>query len=233
MLSYFYLVIFMVYIKNLFISLKEVILIMLFQYFILISTILIFGFNKSIVIGSIILLIFQIIYIAYKIKDYKFSFNNKIYFKYILLGISITVIYNMTIFKIGIKFDINNDIPFLFKFICSSIIGPIFEEILFRYSLINKLLKFNNKKVSIILGGIIFSLCHNNIITIIYAFIIGLINSYIYIESKDIIIPIIIHISLNSFSLLLFDYNHIILLLGILLFLISILCIKKSIFMKK
>lgn len=223
----------MIYIKNLFISLKEIIFIMLFQYFILISTILIFGFNKSIIIGSIILMIFEIIYILYKSKDIKYSFINNRYFPYILLGISITIIYNMTIFKYGIKFNVNNNIPFLIGFISSSIIGPLFEEILFRYSLIDKLLKFNSKKVSIILGGLIFGLCHNNIVTIIYAIIIGLINSYIYIERKDIIIPMVIHMSANAFSFFLFNYNPIILCLGIILLLISILNIRKTILYKK
>ncbi len=210
----------MKYIKNLFLSLKEILLIMLIQYILLFGCIMIFGTNKSIIIGTIILSIFELIYIFIKLKGIKLSFKHN-YFPYILLGISISIIYNMIIFKLGIKFDITS-IPLILDIIVSGIIGPIFEEILFRYSLINKLSKFNNKTLCILLSSFIFAICHNGITTIIYAFIIGLFNSYYYIKKKDILVPIIIHISANIVSSFLFNFNPYILILGIILFVIGI-----------
>ena len=215
----------MKYIKNLFLSIREILLIMLIQYILLFGCILLFGTDKSIILGTIILSIFELIYIFIKLKNIKLSFKHN-YFPYMLLGISISIIYNMIIFKLGIKFDITS-IPLILDIIASGIIGPIFEEILFRYSLINKLSKFNNNTLCILLSSFIFAICHNGITTIIYAFIIGLFNSYYYIKKKDILVPIIIHISANIVSSFLFDFNLYILILGIILFVIGITTSRK------
>lgn len=215
----------MKYIKNLFLSLREILLIMLIQYILLFGCIMIFGMDKSIILGTIILSIFELIYIFIKVKDIKFSFKHN-YFPYILLGISLPIIYNMIIFKLGIKFDITS-IPIVIDIIASGIIGPIFEEILFRYSLINKLSKFNNNTLCIILSSFIFAICHNGITTIVYAFIIGLFNSYYYVKKKDILVPITIHISANVVSSFLFDFNPYILILGIILFVTGITTSRK------
>lgn len=210
----------MKYIKNLFLSIREVLLIILIQYILLLGCIMIFGMNGSIILGTIILSIFELIYIFIKLKNIKLSFKHN-YFPYILLGISLSIIYNMIIFKLGINFDITS-IPLILDIIASGIIGPIFEEVLFRYSLVNKLAKFNNNTLCIIISSFIFAICHNGITTIVYAFIIGLFNSYYYIKKKDILVPITIHISANIVSSFLFNFNPYILILGIILFGIGI-----------
>ena len=215
----------MQYIKKLFLSLREILLIMIIQYVLLFGCIIIFGIDKSIILGTIILSIFELIYIFIKLKGIKLSFKHN-YFPYILLGISLSVIYNMIIFKLGIKFDITS-IPLFIDIIASGIISPIFEEVLFRYSLINKLSKFNNSTLCIIISSFIFAICHNGITTIIYAFIIGLFNSYYYIKKKDILVPITIHISANIVSSFLFNFNPYILILGIILFVIGITTSRK------
>ena len=224
-LSYFFLYGgYMQYIKNLFLSFGEIILVMLIQYSLLLGCILIFGMNKSIILGTFILSLFELIYIFIKLKSTKFSFKHN-YFPYILLGLSLSIIYNMTIFKLGFKFDVTS-IPLIIEILASGIIGPIFEEVLFRYSLINKLSRFNNNTLCIMLSSFIFAICHTGIITIIYAFIIGLFNSYFYIKKKDILVPITIHISANVVSSFLFNFNPYILTLGIIMFIISLISSK-------
>lgn len=218
--------VFMKYLKNLLLSLNEIFVVMIIQYILLIIVILIFGIYNSIILGSIILLLFETVYILLKSKKiHRFS-SNTIYFPYVLLGISIAVIYNMIIFKLGIKFDVNTSIPIILNIICSSIVGPIFEELLFRYSLIEKLEKFNSKRNIVIISSLIFGLFHKNVITMIYAFIIGVINSYFYLKERNIFIPIIIHMSGNIIASYLFDYNIWIFILGIILLIISFLIIK-------
>lgn len=215
----------MQYLKNLFLSLKEIILIIFIQYILLLCCILIFGTNTSIIIGTIILSLFEIIYVFIKLKGIKLSVNYN-YFSYILIGISLSIIYNMIIFKLGFKFDITS-IPLVLELLSSGIIGPIFEEVLFRYTLINKLSKFNNNTLCIIISSFIFAIFHNNIVTILYAFIIGLFNSYYYIKKKNILVPIIIHISCNMISCFLFNFNPYILFLGTLLLIIGIMTSRK------
>ena len=81
--------------KNFFVSLKEIFIILIIQYSILIFTLLIFSKNSSITLGTIFLMLFEIIYIIKNRKVINFSFSiNNIYFPYILLGTSISIIYN-------------------------------------------------------------------------------------------------------------------------------------------
>ena len=51
-----------------FLSLKEILIVMGIQYFIVIISILLLGYNSSIVWGTVFLMIFDIIYIVSKLK---------------------------------------------------------------------------------------------------------------------------------------------------------------------
>lgn len=132
----------------------------------------------------------------------------------------------MLLFRLGIVFEPVENINIMLVIISSGIIGPIFEEILFRYFLLNNLNKFNSPIISIVLSGIIFGLFHNNLITAIYATILGIINAYLYVRKNNLLIPILVHISANIMTQLLIGYNLLIFILGCVLFLLSILIIK-------
>lgn len=149
----------------------------------------------------------------------------KNYYYLISIGISISCLFNMILFKfIPPKNTINYNIILLF--ISSSIIGPIYEEILFRYILLNKLKKFNSPTKSIIISTLIFSILHLTPIKILYAFILGLILNITYHKTNNILSSILIHISANSISLLLIQYNKHILILSIVLVFILLECSK-------
>ena len=119
----------MKYIKNLFSSIKEILLMLGIQYSFLIIIILILGTDKSIIPVTIIIMIIELIYIILQCKIIKFN-SNIFYFPYIILGVSISIIYNMVMFKVKDSGEIIN-IPIILNILCSGIIGPIFEEILF------------------------------------------------------------------------------------------------------
>ena len=136
--------------------------------------------------GGIILILTNIIYIIYIIKKYRIKVNKynlidnypKIY-----LFISIPLFLNSLILLIN-----NQKIPTINIYIAlfgSVIIGPILEELIFRYLIYNNLNKFNKKNTSIILSSIIFALVHNGFINIVYAFIIGTILTIIYSKNKN------------------------------------------------
>ena len=219
----------MKYLWKLFLSLKEIFIMMILQYVILFLCFIIFGTEKSIIWGSIILMILQIVYIVWKSMNIKFSNKLTYYLPYVLIGIGITSVYNMIIFKMGLGQEVTTEFNIILNIICSGIVGPIFEEFLFRYDLIRRLEKFNsNKWIIIILSSIIFGLFHIGIITIIYAMIVGLINSYIYMKDKDIIKPIIIHMAANIFVNILTEYNIWILVFGIFLIVIGGLIIRNN-----
>lgn len=218
----------MKYLKNLILSFKEIFLLFILQYAILISCLFIFGMNKSIIIGSIFICIIEIIYVVFKYKDKKIKVEQYNLFPYILLGIGVTTTYNMILFAMNLGNEVNTNINIVFNIICSGIIGPIFEETLFRYSFINYLKKFNSTKMSIIISSIVFAICHTGITTIIYAFIIGLVNSYLYIKKKNILVPIVIHMSANIFVNVLNIFNPYILIIGIFLIVLSVTIIREG-----
>lgn len=215
------------YLWKLILSLKEVFLLMLLQYLILIICFIVFGPDKTLVIGGIFFIILQVIYIIYKGRSIKFRFDFKSYIPLIMIGVGVAGLYNMIMFKLGFSIAANNDINILLNVLCSGIMGPIFEEFLFRFDLIRRISLFNDSKwIVILLASIIFALCHTGIITIIYAFIVGIINSYIYMKDKDIIKSIIVHIAMNTFVIFLTGYNLYVLILCFFLIVISTLIIK-------
>lgn len=179
--------------------------------------------------GGIILILTNIIYIIYIIKKHRIKVNKynlidnypKIY-----LFISIPLFLNSLILLIN-----NQKIPTINIYIAlfgSVIIGPILEELVFRYLIYNNLNKFNKKNTSIILSSIIFALVHNGFINIVYAFIIGTILTIIYSKNKNIKEVIILHMVANLMSLLIKEYNPIILISSFLCLIFSLYIIKMN-----
>lgn len=179
--------------------------------------------------GGIILILTNITYIIYIIKKNRIKVNKynlidnypKIY-----LFISIPLFLNSLILLIN-----NQKIPTINIYIAlfgSVIIGPILEELVFRYLIYNNLNKFNKKNTSIILSSIIFALVHNGFINIVYAFIIGTILTIIYSKNKNIKEVIILHMVANLMSLLIKEYNPIILISSFLCLIFSLYIIKMN-----
>ena len=115
-----------------------------------------------------------------------------------LIGIGVT-----SLIGTAIQSDIANPIQTLINssdiilnLIIISIIGPIFEELLFRKLLIDRTIKYG-ARVSIILSATLFGLMHGNLNQFFYAFLLGGFFSYVYIKTGKIIYPILLHIFLN------------------------------------
>lgn len=177
-----------------------------------------------------ILLIYYILMIIYLYKKNKRAepkLNIKNYFGLIVLGISIATIYNMIIFKFS-PLTNKSSTPLFLLIISTGIVGPILEEMLFRYIFYNRLKKKYTKTASIIINSIIFGLIHLNLIKIIYAFILGIVLNLVYEKYQNIKVPILIHISGNIMVLFLYEYSPLILLFAIINLILSIYIIKQS-----
>ena len=81
------------------------------------------------------------------------------------------------------------------------IIGPILEELVFRRFIIDRIRPYG-EFLAVIFSALTFGMFHGNFYQLFYAFAIGFILGYIYIRSKNIIYPIILHIAFNSFSVI-------------------------------
>lgn len=78
------------------------------------------------------------------------------------------------------------------------LIGPIFEELTFRKLFIDRLMPYG-EKVAILLPAFMFGLFHGNLYQFFYAFLNGLVFSYIYVKTGKIIYTIALHMFVNLF----------------------------------
>ena len=183
----------MKYLKSLIFAFKEIFIMFIFQYAVLIACIVCLGKDRSIVIGTILVCAVEILYVIFKLKNGKPAIGKHNLFPYALMGIGITTSYNMLLFAMGLGNNVMVDMNIFLNILASGIVGPIFEEILFRFSFVNSLKKFNSQKMVIFISSLVFAICHTGITTCIYAFIIGMVNAYLYLKKKDILIPIVIN----------------------------------------
>ena len=228
----------MEYLKKLIKAMKDIIIVMVIQYS------LIFGIGILYMIlngedlmsfyineGYIILtFIYAILVMALlnRYREKEKSLPLKDYYGAVLFGISLACFLNMLIFKLGQSNEVV-EVNKTLLFISSGILGPIMEELLFRKKLLTELLMFNNKYVSILLSSFIFSFLHNGMITMLYAFILGIVFGIIYIKYKNVKLTIFMHMAANIIVIYLTRYNTLILILSIIGLLISYLIINKKV----
>lgn len=144
------------------------------------------------------------LYKKYKIKETPTKKSSLLLM--IPLGVTLSLFYNNLTFNlIENKNTVNISIYIIILY--SAIIGPIFEELIFRYISYNKAKSVYGNKLSIFLTTLVFAITHQGIINIIYAFILGLLLIYTYKIYHNIAYPIIIHISANLTSIFISNFN--------------------------
>ena len=164
--------------------------------------------SRVLIILLITTLIFiPLLYKAFKKYKTKNNFKLKDIFIPILFGISISLIYNILVFSLNnvTHFTDNFEpsyLPIVLQLLCTGILGPIFEELIFRGIVYNKLKTFNKPMRSIILCSVIFAFFHTDIVNAIYAFGVSFILIYLYEKYKTLKAPIIMHIALNTTTIL-------------------------------
>lgn len=74
--------------------------------------------------------------------------------------------------------------------------APIMEELMFRKMLIDRTYKYG-EGISIVFSGLVFGLFHGNLNQFVYAFFLGVFFGFIYVKTKNIVYPIILHMLTN------------------------------------
>lgn len=82
------------------------------------------------------------------------------------------------------------------------IIGPIFEELMFRKLLIDRLLRYG-EAAAIVVSGMMFGLFHGNFSQFFYATFLGFLQGFAYVKTGKLKYSIFIHIIINMSSVLL------------------------------
>lgn len=96
------------------------------------------------------------------------------------------------------------------------LIGPIFEELIFRKLFIDRLTQYGDM-VAILLPALIFGLFHGNFYQFFYAFLLGALFSYVYLKTGNLSYSILLHMFVNlfcgvlpTFIFSMLDYNQLI-----------------------
>ena len=83
-----------------------------------------------------------------------------------------------------------------------SILVPITEEIVFRMVIFGSLYKRFNFWIAALLSAVIFSVVHMDFEHFLVYLAMGLVFSFLYVKTKRIIVPIMAHVGINSFVML-------------------------------
>ena len=164
--------------------------------------------NFSFIVKSLIYILStrMIYYIIYFIFDNAFLFNFFKYFNDVLTGKKNITIYDILILEKSLRpcFE-----PFMF--IATVIISPIFEEILYRGLMYNKLKEISNAFIGVLISSILFALLHipkyGFGINTFFLFLVGILLTYCYEKTDNIYVPIFVH-SINNFFIFLFNYVY-------------------------
>ena len=84
--------------------------------------------------------------------------------------------------------------------ISTTVTSPIAEEFIFRGLLLNRLIKKTNKWGGILISSLLFAAVHMQAEILIATFLFGIIASLIYLKTKNLFVPILIHILHNSLA---------------------------------
>ncbi|MBR5322310.1 MAG: CPBP family intramembrane metalloprotease [Clostridia bacterium] len=82
------------------------------------------------------------------------------------------------------------------KILVMVILAPLFEEFIFRKQIIDRT-KMYGEKTAVILSGLIFGLFHTNMFQFFYAFFLGILFAYIYIQTGRLRYTVMIHGIIN------------------------------------
>lgn len=84
-------------------------------------------------------------------------------------------------------------------FFVTVLCAPVFEEIIFRKLLIDRVIKYG-EGLSILLSGLAFGLFHGNLNQFFYAFLVGSFFAFLYVKTGQLKYPVILHMAVNFFG---------------------------------
>lgn len=89
------------------------------------------------------------------------------------------------------------DNSILIQLIVVGVLTPVLEEMLFRGIIYNRLKTYYEVTIAAYIAAIIFGIAHFNLIQGLYAFIMGIVLTYIYEKSGNLVVAICMHCAAN------------------------------------
>lgn len=97
--------------------------------------------------------------------------------------------------------EVDNE-AYFWVFLSIVFLGSIFEEILFRGIIYNLLEKYKFGLFPAVVSGILFGIWHGQSVQTIYTALMGIVLGYVYMRTKNLFYPILLHILNNLYSTL-------------------------------
>ena len=88
------------------------------------------------------------------------------------------------------------DVPFWGLVLLLAVIGPFFEELLFRKVLIDRMRGYG-ERLAVVTSALMFGLMHGNLVQSFYAFLVGLLFGYVYLKSGRLGYSYGLHLIMN------------------------------------
>lgn len=145
-----------------------------------------------------------------KVNSKSFQLSSKQLLLLLLGGISFNILISAGIYflpdilKVNYDGAINNISMsnfWIINLVSAGIVTPIVEEIIFRYGILGCFIDIN-PVLAIFYQAILFATVHGNPIQMIYTFILGVTFGYLTYKTKSILPSILLHISLNSSTII-------------------------------
>ncbi len=95
--------------------------------------------------------------------------------------------------------EVVDNMPKAIRIIAIPILAPVFEELIFRKVLIDRIVGYG-EVLAMLVSGFMFGLYHMNLLQFIYATAIGIFFAFIYIRTGKIWYTIVLHLIINGFS---------------------------------
>lgn len=92
----------------------------------------------------------------------------------------------------GVVSDINPMVNLIIVVLCA----PVMEELLFRKMIIDRTAHYG-EGMSVVFSGLLFGLFHGNLVQFSYAFFIGVCFGFVYLKTRNILYPILMHVGIN------------------------------------
>ncbi|MRG87348.1 CPBP family intramembrane glutamic endopeptidase [Salinibacillus xinjiangensis] len=100
--------------------------------------------------------------------------------------------------------NIARDLPLFL--IVTAILAPLLEEVVFRKIIFGSIYKKYNFFIAAIISAIIFGILHQEPEHLLIYTSVGMVFAFVYVKTKTILVPILIHVSINTFVFLI-QYN--------------------------
>jgi len=84
------------------------------------------------------------------------------------------------------------------------IFTPVAEEIVYRGLVYNRLRRYFDMPLPVIIGPLLFGVAHGNVVQLLYAFIMGFAICFVYERYGSFVYPVLFHITANSIVYLVF-----------------------------